>query len=82
MSKEPGKKNGSEPKPKDGTAEEQAVWRHIKVLIGIAVVWIILFALMLVEKAGEVRMMLPVIGIAFIGYLIYATYSVLRNRKW
>jgi hypothetical protein len=55
---------------------------HMKVLMGIALVWLAVFIFVITEHAGGVRMMLPVIGLGFVIYLIYATISVLSKRKW
>ncbi len=55
--------------------------RHVKVLVCILGIWAILFLVVIIEKAAEVRMVLPVVGLAFFVYLIYATISVLSNRK-
>lgn len=73
MAKEPSK-NGA-PKESDRTVN-----RHLKVLAVIALAWVGLFVLMLIEKEAEVRVMLPVVSVVFVGYLIYATVSVLSKR--
>lgn len=73
MAKEPSK-NGT-PKSND-----PAIKKHFKILVGIAAAWLLLFVLMLIEKEAEVRAVLPIVGLVFIIYLVYATVSVLTKR--
>lgn len=73
MPKEPSKNST----PKESNP---AVKRHVKILCGIAGIWLLLFVVMMVERQAEVRVMLPVVTFVFIGYLIYATISVLSKR--
>ena len=73
MAKEPSKNGASketDPKFK----------RHIKILAIIGVIWVALFLVMVIEREAEVRVALPFVTFIFIGYLIYATLSVLWKR--
>lgn len=76
MAKQP-LKNGAPTTPKE---TDPKVKRHVKVLAIIGAIWLILFLVMVLEREAEVRVALPVATFVFIGYLIYATVSVLWKR--
>lgn len=62
-------------KPQDPTN------RHFKILIGIGIAWIVLFIVFVETKLGELRAVLPLIGLFFLIYLVYATRIALKNKN-
>jgi len=58
-------------KPKD---------RSIPILVGIAIVWAIIFILTLETHSRITTRLLPIVGVIFLIYGVYCTYKLLRRR--
>lgn len=67
-----------EEKPQD----QSGVNRHLAILGSIAVVWFLLFIFVVSEHSGGVRAVLPLVGLIFFFYLIYATVKILSKSNW
>lgn len=67
-------------KPEAPTPAPEPKDRSIQILIGIAIVWASIFVLTLETHSRITTRLLPIVGVIFIGYLIYCTYKLLRRR--
>jgi hypothetical protein len=68
-------------KPESREARNAEIARYLKVLIGIAGFWLFLFVIVLFEHARSWAKLLPVIGVVFIAYAVYATRSILKLKQ-
>lgn len=54
---------------------------YVKVLYGIVLFWIGMFLLTLTTKNAEIRALMPLATLVFIGYTIYVTYRLWKDGQ-
>lgn len=67
---------------KDGPvpSRKTQINHHLKVLVAIAVFWLVLLIIVLVEHARSWARLLPVIGLVLVLYAVYATVKVIQTK--